>query len=125
MRTHTIVALLLFGCGMLMTNVHTQSLVGALAIDGGQGSRYGWAINYDTVQQARQRALSECGGGCSVVLTFDRCAAYAADQESGSTAYGWAESYDSSQSAQQRALGECRSRGGSQCIVRAWGCNGR
>ncbi len=60
-----------------------------------------------------------------MVLTFDDCAAYAADQESGSTAYGWAESYDSSQSAQQRALGECRSRGGSQCIVRAWGCNGR
>ena len=110
--------------GVLMINAHTQSLVGALAIDGRQGSRYGWAIDYNTVQDARRRALSECGSGCSVVLTFDRCAAYAADQESGSTAYGWAESYDSSQSARQRALAECRSRGGSQCIVRVWGCNG-
>ena len=124
MRTQFIVALLLFGCGVLVTNAHTQSRVGALAIDGGQGNRYGWAINYESVQDARQEALSQCGSGCSVVLTFERCAAYAADQASASTVYGWAESFDSSQRAREGALGWCRSRGGLQCIVRAWGCNG-
>ena len=60
-----------------------------------------------------------------MVLTFARCAAYAADQDADSTAVGWAESYSSSAAAQQAALGECSSRGGgSGCIVRVWGCNG-
>ena len=70
-------------------------------------------------------ALQECGSGCSVVLTFRRCAAYAADQDANSTAVGWAESYDSATGARQAALAECRSRGnGTGCIVRVWGCNG-
>ena len=65
---------------------------------------------------APSAALRECGAGCSVVLTFERCPAYAADQDADSTAVGWAES---------SALGECSSRGGgSGCIVRVWGCNG-
>lgn len=103
-----------------------QTLVGALAIDERQGERYGWAVDYETAGAAEARALSECGGGCRVVLTFARCAAYAADQDAGSTAVGWAESFASSASAsaQQAALSECSSRGGTSCIVRVWGCNG-
>ena len=58
-------------------------------------------------------------------LTFERCAAYAADQDADSSALGWAESYSSATAAQQAAVGECSSRGGgSGCIVRVWGCNG-
>ena len=102
-----------------------QTLVGALAVDERQGDQYGWAVDYETAAAARQAALGECGSGCSVVLTFERCAAYAADQDADSTAVGWAESYSLSAAAQQAALGECRSRGGgSGCIVRVWGCNG-
>ena len=101
-----------------------QTPVGALAIDERQGDRYGWAVDYETAGAAQSRALGECGGGCRVVLTFNRCAAYAADQDAGSTAVGWAESFASSSAAQQAALSECRSRGGSGCIVRVWGCNG-
>ena len=60
-----------------------------------------------------------------MVLTFARCAAYAADQDADSTAVGWAESYGSAAEAQQAALSECGSRGGgSGCVVRVWGCNG-
>ena len=81
-------------------------------------------VDYETAGAARARALSECGGGCRVVLTFNRCAAYAADQDAGSTAVGWAESFASSSSAQQAALSECSSRGGTGCLVRVWGCNG-
>ena len=101
-----------------------QTLVGALAIDEGWGDQYGWAVDDERARAARQRALSACASGCSVVLTFERCAAYAADQEGGSSAFGWAESYGSSVEARQRALSECGSRGGSGCTVRVWGCNG-
>ena len=102
-----------------------QSPVGALAIDERQGDQYGWAVDYETSAAAEARALQECGAGCSVVLTFGRCAAYAADQDADSTAVGWAESFDSPAGARQAALSECSSRGGgSGCTVRVWGCNG-
>ena len=102
-----------------------QVPAGALAIDERQGDQWGWAVDYETAEAARARALRECGGGCSVVLTFGRCGAYAADQDADSTAVGWAESYDSAAGARQAALSECRARGGgSACVVRAWGCNG-
>ena len=54
-----------------------------------QGDQYGWAVDYETAAAAWAAALRECGPGCSVVLTFERCAAYAADQDSDSTATGW------------------------------------
>ena len=75
-------------------------------------------------RRPREAALRECGAGCSVALTFDRCGAYAADQDNAATAFGWGESYASADGARQRALAECRSRGGSGCMVRVWGCNG-
>ena len=101
-----------------------QTPTGALAIDERRGEQYGWAVDYETPAAAQAAALRECGAGCSVVLTFDRCGAYAADQDANSTAVGWAESFDSSASARQAALSECGSRGGSGCTVRVWGCNG-
>ena len=102
-----------------------QLPVGALAVDERQGDQYGWAVDYETASAAQGRALQECGSGCSVVLTFGRCAAYAADRDADSTAVGWAESYDSAAGARQAALSECSARGGgSGCAVRVWGCNG-
>ena len=102
-----------------------QTPVGALAVDERRGDQYGWAVDYETAAAAQAAASRECGSGCSVVLTFGGCAAYAADQDADSTAVGWAESFDSAAGARQAALSECRSRGGgSGCIVRVWGCNG-
>lgn len=99
---------------------------GALAIDSKQGSVWGWAIDYPTVQEAERRALSECGDECHVVMRFSgECAAFAADQEEGSTVHGWANGYDSIAGAQNRALEECRGKGGASCIVRVWGCTRR
>ena len=89
------------------------------------GIQWGWAVDYETPAAARETALRVCGSGCSVVLTFGRCGAYAADQDADSTAVGWAESYDSAAAARQAALAQCRARGGgSGCVVRVWGCNG-
>ena len=113
-------------CFSLCTAVSAgaQTPMGALAVDERRGDQYGWAVDYETVPAARAAALRECGAGCSVVLTFARCGAYAADQDADSTAVGWAESYASAAGAQQAALSECRARGGgSGCILRAWGCN--
>ena len=101
-----------------------QTPVGALAIDESQGDQYGWAVDYETSEATREAALRECGPGCSIVLTFGRCGAYAADRDGDSMAVGWAESYASANGAREAALTECRSRGGSGCLVRAWGCNG-
>lgn len=97
---------------------------GALAINGGQGDAYGFSYNYSSQSDADNRALSECGYGCYIVMRFSgSCAAYAADQAYGSTAVGYSYGYSDSGSAQSRALNECRARGGTQCIVRAWGCD--
>ena len=106
-------------------NPETRSLWGALAIDANQGQKWGWAIDYATVQAAQQRALSECGGNCRVVMTFrNQCAAHATGQERGDTIYGWGKD-STGASARNRALNECRKRGGKSCIVRVWGCTRR
>lgn len=96
---------------------------GALAIDENQGDQWGFAYDQPSMGDAESRALNECGGNCSVVQTFSSgCAAYAADQSSGSTVYGWGTADDAS-SAQSAALQYCRNYGGSYCVVRSWGCN--
>ena len=102
-----------------------QPPVGALAVDERQGDQYGWAVDYETAGAAQAAALGECGSDCSVVLTFERCGAYAADQTADIRAVGWAESFAAADRARRVALSECASRGGSACIVRVWGCNGQ
>ena len=122
----TVVRSSLLSCVLLSIPVDSgaQTPLGALAIDERRGDQWGWAVDYATGAAAREAALRECGPECSVVLTFGRCAAYAADQDADSTAVGWAEAYGSDAAARQAALAECRARGGrSGCIVRAWGCN--
>lgn len=101
-----------------------QARYGALAIDEDQGSSYGFSYNYTTQDAADDKALTECGGDCTIVQRFTACAAYAADQTSGSTVYGWAQG-STGAAVKTRALDECQSRGGARCIVRVWACNGR
>ena len=121
MKTIAGSALMLCATVCLAASAAAQTPVGALAIDERQGDQYGWAVDYEPSGAARAAALRECGSGCSVVvLSFARCAAYAADQDANSTAVGWAESYASADGARQTALAEC----GSGCVVRVWGCNG-
>jgi hypothetical protein len=97
--------------------------IGALAIDSNQGARFGFAYDHASINDAESRALNECGNGCQVVKTFTSgCAAYAADQADGSSIYGWGTGSNPNY-AQSNALNYCRNYGGSQCIVRSWGCN--
>ena len=104
MRTRTSLVVVVLALVVLASSSSAQSLVGALAVDERQGDQWGWAVDYETSAAARAAALRECGAGCSVVLTFGRCSAYAADQDPDSTAVGWAESYTSTDGARQRAL---------------------
>lgn len=95
----------------------------ALAIDSNQGAAWGYGTGFDYQSDADARALSECGGNCTVVLQFSNtCGAYAADQSPNSTVFGWGTAADGS-SAQARAMGECRASGGYDCIVRVWACD--
>jgi hypothetical protein len=95
---------------------------GALAIDGLRGPSYGFSYNYSNVEDARARALKECGGNCTVVLTYQNtCAAFAADQSRADGATGWAWA-PTKEEAQKSALGYCSKYGGKSCLVRVWAC---
>ncbi|MYN68313.1 MAG: DUF4189 domain-containing protein [Acidobacteria bacterium] len=75
---------------IFVSSSSAQPLVGALAIEERQGDQWGWAVDYEMSAAAHAAALRECATGCSVVPTFNRCGANAADQDAHSTAVGWA-----------------------------------
>ena len=104
----------------------TPTLWGALAIDSLKGSAWGWGVDYETLQGAEERVLRECRSeSCHVVMTFtNQCGALAADQTEGSTVYGWAKGSDAADT-RARALARCSERGGTSCLIRAWGCTTR
>jgi hypothetical protein len=111
--------------GVIISFFAAQSIAaGALAIDSNTGKQYGFASGYQSTNQAEQRAMQECGSGCQVVLRFNGCGAYAADQSRGSTAYGWAHA-SNGPTAQSLALSKCQAQGGSasSCKIRSWGCD--
>ena len=118
-------ALVLFVFMCLASAAAAQPPVGALAIDVRQGDRYGWAVDYETAGAARAAALRECGAGCSVVLMFERCAAYAADQDADSTAVGLGRIVRLGvRGSADGAVGVQFAGRFTGCIVRVWGCNG-
>lgn len=105
-----------------------RAKAGSLAIDRRNGSRYGWAVDYERREDADARALQECrrdGSSCQIVLRFrGGCGAYAIDPAKDSTRFGWGTAVDRS-SAESRAREEVRKRGGTSTIIRVWGCNSR
>ncbi|MDJ1159430.1 DUF4189 domain-containing protein [Chelatococcus sp. SYSU_G07232] len=96
---------------------------GALAVDYAQGTRFGFSRNQPTEQKAREVALGGCGAGCTVIVTFRKsCAAYAADQTTGSPAEALVKG-PAAAAVRDQALSDCRKRGGRQCSLRVWGCD--
>lgn len=98
----------------------------SLAIDSRNGDQYGWAVNYNSQNDADTRALKECekngGNKCQIVLRFKGgCGAYVVERGNPSL-YGWGTA-DSRQEAEQLAKNEARAQGGKDLVVRAWGCN--
>ena len=85
---------------------------------------YGYSYGKNSVSEAEQAALQECGPGCAVVLHFENaCGAFAtdADQRCGPRGWGWAQGRNR---AEAIALNECANHGGGNCTIRRWVCDG-
>lgn len=83
-----------------------------------------WSVDYPTQAQADQRALSECGAGCRVVVHIagPQCGAYATSPSAAGSALA-----PTRAQAEADALANCEHarRGGRPCAVAVWACNGR
>lgn len=118
---------ILFIALSLFSIVAVNAQHASLAIDQKTGDQYGWAVNYETQAAADQRALAECekngGDDCHIVLRFTGgCGAYVVERGNNSL-YGWGTA-DTRIAAENRAMQEARAVGGTDLIVRVWGCNG-
>ncbi len=83
--------------------------------------KYGWAADQPTVKEAHEKALAQCGAGCTVrVAWHNGCGAYAEGQKNDH--YGWALG-KTRKDAEQLAVAACAKRGGSKCTARLWACN--
>jgi hypothetical protein len=83
--------------------------------------RFGWAVDQPTEAQATQKALADCGPGCTARLNWHNgCGAYAEGQQN--IHYGWAIG-PTKEGAQSAALSACSGRGGKNCTIRNWACN--
>jgi Domain of unknown function (DUF4189) len=103
----------------------TARAEGAFAI--GDCSAYGYAINFDSVSEARRQALAECrshrGKNCKVVVTLHgNCGAFATDRSRSCGAWGWATRATRSL-AEDAAVSQCSSAGGRRCSVRTHFCD--
>jgi hypothetical protein len=110
-------------CLLTATSLPTSAFAfGALAIQSNHGGNIGWSHNYNTKEDAEDRAMSECGPHCTVVLDYwNGCAAYATDQSGGSTVYGWGTG-DTRGNAEDSAQQQCEEHGGDQCTIQVWSC---
>ena len=92
---------------------------GAIAYNSYSGA-YGYSFDYGDRYGAEQRALSECGGGCSVAVWFrNACGALATGPS------GWgAASAGNRGAAESTALSYC-ARNSYGCYVKAWACTTR
>jgi hypothetical protein len=110
--------------GALAISVSTANARGALAV--GNCGAWGGSWNYDSDDEARDRALDECKGrNCKVVTSFNGlCAAFAIDRNRSCGAWGWA-TRESQRQAENVAIRECENAGGRNCQIRAKFCDGQ
>lgn len=97
---------------------------GALAV--GACGAYGEAHDYPNVAAARASALRECRGkGCQVVVNLrGNCAAYAVDGANPCQTSAFASGPHLGK-AQNAALRSCYGKGGKDCVIRVFVCDGR
>lgn len=113
-----------------ISKIFSQEKYGALAVDRNNGFYYGYAVDYNTLTEAKSRALKECkekGGNCVVVKTWKgaSCMAYRTIDGKVGTAYGWGIAKNKSE-ADRIALSECEKRSnGEPCSNFVWGCNSK
>lgn len=85
---------------------------------------YGWSKNYDTEEEAEERAMRECrkySRQCAIKRTFRNVCVSVAAASNG--AMGWTWGYGRSE-GNRRAMNECRSNGGRNCRLVERFCTG-
>lgn len=111
--------------------------VGSTARIDRDGIAVGTAINYETIEEARDAALQQCreyrpapkaANRCKIVATFkDQCYGVAFDPKAGTPGAGWAIALTQSM-AEQRALDQCRATAGKSrkkfCSIIEAKCDG-
>lgn len=97
---------------------------GALAV--GSCKAHGFAYDFGDISAARRGALANCSGqNCKVVTTLRRnCAAFSTDTSKACGPNGWAVAPRLG-AAQNAALKQCYQRGGKDCVIRAFVCDGK
>ncbi|HSM20027.1 MAG TPA: DUF4189 domain-containing protein [Hyphomicrobiales bacterium] len=110
---------------MLLSGSAAAWAWGAIAVSNKQASRWGYAYDSSTKQEAIDRALRNCGRNCQVVLTFARgCGAYAYGAYGKDTEYGTGVG-SSRAAAEELALIDCEMMLWGECRIRVWACNSR
>jgi len=109
---------------VLLVAPATAHAAGALAV--GTCRAYGYSYDFGDITAARRAALANCSGqNCKVVTTMRRnCAALANDASKACGVNGWAVRPRLG-AAQNEALKLCYQRGGKDCVIRAFVCDGK
>ncbi len=98
------------GLGLSFFVSTTAAAPGSLAVN--KCGTYGYSFGKGSVGEAEKVALQECGPGCNVLHFENACGAFATDP-------------DQSCRAEEIALNECANRGGGNCSVKRWVCDGQ
>jgi len=97
-----------------------QDYFGAIAYSSRSGA-LGWANDYRSRYGAENAALSQCGGGCRVVIWFKNACGAIETASDHSFGTGWS---SSRRAAESIAMGGCRENA-ADCGVRRWVCTTR
>lgn len=120
-----VVASLLFAIAMMtFVTVNVARAAGALAV--GACGAFGEAYDYDSIVDARDRAMAKCrDDACRVVTTSKRnCAAFAVDFANPCGAFGWGKGAKLG-ATQNAALEACYREGGKECVIRTFFCDAK
>ncbi|HMN51085.1 MAG: DUF4189 domain-containing protein [Xanthobacteraceae bacterium] len=85
-----------------------------------QDGSYGWSSNYNNVDDAQDRALSECrkhAQNCQIFRVFQNvCVTLARNERQDRPFITWVSGYTRAE-RERRAVDDCRNLGGSDCRV--------
>lgn len=95
---------------------------GAFAV--GNCGAYGFSYDYPAAEAAKQAAIGQCSGECTVIPVKRACAAFAIDGANACGAHGYATAPKLG-AAQNTALRQCYNYGGRDCVIRAWICDAK
>ncbi len=123
-RALVVVSLFLATATLMMVAVNTSRAAGALAI--GSCGAFGEAYDFNSIEEARESALSKCQGeSCRIVTTAKRgCAAFSVDFANPCGAHGWGKGPRLGGS-QNQALEACYKDGGKECVIRTFFCDAK